>query len=57
MNAKEILEKVQNLKEQILLNDFKKTPDVDTFFNENWLQILDMLDDALYAYLNGIKLS
>ena len=57
MNAKEMLEKVQSLKEQILLNGFEKTTDVDAFFNENWLQILDMLDDALYAYLNGTKLS
>lgn len=57
MSAKEMLEKVQELKEQILLNGFRKTADVDAFFNEYWIQILDMLDDALYAYLNGTKLS
>lgn len=57
MSAKEMLEKVQELKEQILLNGFRKTADVDAFFNEYWIQILDMLDDALYAYLKGTKLS
>ena len=50
-----MLEKVQELKEQILLNGFKKTKDVDAFFDEYWMQILDMLDDALYAYLNGTR--
>ena len=56
MSAKEMLEKVQNLKEQVLFNGFKKTADVDAFFDKNWLQILDILDDALYAYLNGTKM-
>lgn len=51
MDAKEMLEKVQELKEQVLLNGFEKTAEVDGFFAENWMQILDILDDALYEYL------
>lgn len=53
MNAREMLEKVQELKEQCLLNGFEKTPDIESFFSEYWMQILDMLDDALYAYTRG----
>ncbi len=53
MDAKEMLEKVQDLKEQAVLNNFKKTADIEAFFNEYWMQILDILDDALYAYLGG----
>ena len=53
MTAEQMLEKVQNLKEQALLNGFEKTADIDMFFNENWLPILDMLDDAIYAHING----
>lgn len=56
MSAKEMFEKVQELKEQIILNGFRKTKDIDAFFAEHWMQILDMLDDALYAYLNGEKI-
>ena len=56
MTAKEMFEKVQNLKEQVIFTGFEKTPEIDEFFNENWLQILDMLDDALYAYINGTTL-
>ena len=56
MSAKEMFEKVQELKEQIILNGFIKTEDIDAFFAEHWMQILDMLDDALYAYLNGEKI-
>lgn len=52
LGAKEMLDKVQDLKEQTLLNGFRKTEDVDKFFNENWMHILDILDDALYEYLN-----
>ena len=52
MSTKEMLEKVQNLKEQTLFNSFQKTKEVDEFFTENWMQILDILDDALYGYLN-----
>ena len=53
MSAKEMLEKVQDLKEACLLNGFNKPQGVDEFFNENWMQVLDILDDALYAYLNN----
>ena len=53
MDAKEMLEKVQDLKEQAVLNNFEKTAEVEPFFNEYWMQILDILDDALYAYLRG----
>ena len=56
MSAKEMFEKVQALKEQALLNGFEQTADISDFFKDNWLQILDMLDDALYAYLNGEKI-
>ena len=52
MSAKEMLEKVQDLKEQCLLNGFEKTDEVDEFFKRYWMQILDILDDALYEYLN-----
>lgn len=52
MGTKEMLEKVQDLKEQVILNGFKKPNDVDEFFNENWMHILDILDDALYEHLN-----
>lgn len=51
MTAKEMLEKVQALKEQCILNGLEKTEAINSFFNENWMQILDILDDALYAYL------
>ena len=52
LGTKEMLEKVQDLKEQTLLNGFRKTEDVNKFFNENWMHILDILYDALYEYLN-----
>ena len=52
MDAREMHEKVQELKEQIIYNNNKKTESVDKFFSENYLQILDILDDALYAYLH-----
>lgn len=54
MTAKEMLEKVQNLKEQVVFNGFYRTADVYAFFDENWIQILDILDDALYAYTNEV---
>ena len=53
MSAKEMLEKVQDLKEQCLLNGFEKTVEIDLFFSEYWMQILDILDDALYEHLRG----
>ena len=52
LGTKEMLDKVQDLKEQTFLNGFRKTEDVDKFFDENWMHILDILDDALYEYLN-----
>lgn len=51
IGTKEMLDIVQDLKEQTILNGFKKTEDVDKFFSENWMHILDILDDALYGYL------
>lgn len=50
MGAKEMLEKVQDLKEQCIMNGFQKPAEVDMFLKENWMQILDILDDALYGY-------
>ena len=53
MNPKEMLEKVQTLKEEaIFYSGGTKTKAIEDFFNENWMQILDILDDALYGYLN-----
>lgn len=57
MSAKEMLEKVQEMKESLIFNGFTKTKEIDEFFDEHWMQILDMLDDALYAYINGTSLS
>ena len=57
MSAKEMLEKVQEMKESLIFNGFTKTKEIDEFFDERWMQILDMLDDALYAYINGTSLS
>lgn len=51
IGTREMLEKVQDLKEQTIMNGFRKTEEVDKFFNENWMHILDILDDALYEYL------
>ena len=53
MDAVKMLQKVQELKEQTILNRYEKPEEVDVFFNEHWAQILDILDDALYAYLNN----
>ena len=52
MDARTMLEKVQDLKEQVIVNGFEKSKSVDDFFNENWMQILDILDDALYEHLS-----
>lgn len=53
MEAREMLDKVQQLKEDCILNGFERTDDVNQFLLENWMQILDILDDALYNYLLG----
>lgn len=63
MTAREMLEKVHDIKKRVvfdLLTDSDKLdPDLDRmiveFFQVNWLQILDILDDALYEYLEGEK--
>ena len=55
MNAEGMLEKVQVLKEQTVFNGFEKPADADKFWNENWIQILDILDDALFNYLGGAE--
>ena len=52
MDARTMLEKVQDLKEQVVVNGFDKPKEVDEFFSENWMQILDILDDALYEHLS-----
>lgn len=52
ISSREMLEKVQDLKELTLINGFNKPEEVDAFFNDNWMQILDILDDALYEHLN-----
>lgn len=51
IGTKEMLNIVQDLKEQIIMNGFRKTEEVDKFFDEHWMHILDILDDALYGYL------
>ena len=53
LSAKEMFEKVQVLKEKTIINGFKKPDGVDEFFADHWMQVLDILDDALYAYLQG----
>ena len=53
MSAEDMLKKVQDLKVECLFNSFEKTEAIDKFFDEYWMQILDMLDDALYAHLQG----
>lgn len=52
MRTREMLDKVQQLKEDCILNGFERTDDIDQFLLENWMQILDILDDVLYVYLN-----
>lgn len=56
LSAREMHEVVMKLKDETLMNGFHKTRNVDEFFQMYWLEILDMLDDALYAYLNNEKL-
>lgn len=55
MPAEEMLRTVQSLKEKCIANGFQKTEEVDIFFIKNWMQILDILDDTLYEYLNRCK--
>ena len=51
IGTREMLEKVQDLKEQTVMNGFRKTEEVDRFLSENWMHILDILEDALHEYL------
>ena len=55
MNAKEMLEKVQELKEKTIFNGFAYPEEADEFWFANWMQILDILDDALFKYLGGAE--
>ena len=48
MGVKEMLETVQRLKEDCVLNGGIKTAEIEQFLNDNWMQILDILDDALF---------
>lgn len=43
---------VEELKEECILNNGNKTYGIEEFFNMYWMQILDILDDALYEYVN-----
>lgn len=51
MGTEEMLEKVQELKELAIRNGFKEPEETAVFFSKYWIQILDILDDALSAYL------
>ena len=53
LSAQELWEKVTVLKELSIINGFSKPKAVDDFFAQNWMQILDILDDALYEYLTS----
>lgn len=52
MTVKELWDEVQRLKEETIINGFEKPEGVDEFFQENWMQVLDILDDAIYEHLN-----
>lgn len=55
LSAQEMWEKVTVLKELSIISiikGFEKPKSVDVFFEQNWMQILDILDDALYEHLN-----
>ena len=53
MTAKEMLKKVQDLKDEALYNENQAKENTMKFFEQKWMQILDILDDALYEYLGG----
>ena len=61
MTAREMLEKVQDIKERVVfgLLEGELDPNLDNmigeFFEDNWMRILDILDDALTAYLEEEK--
>ena len=52
MIVKELWDEVQRLKEETIINGFEKPEGVDEFFQENWMQVLDILDDAIYEHLS-----
>ena len=52
MTAKELWDTVNELKMQTIMNGHVKPKEVDDFFNDHWMSILDILDDALYKHLN-----
>lgn len=52
MNIEDMLARVQDLKEACIINGFEKPEGVDEFFQENWMQVLDILDDAIYEHLS-----
>ena len=56
ITAEEMHQRIIVMKEQTFRNGFEKTEEIDEFFQEYWMEILDMLDDALYAYLHNEKL-
>lgn len=56
MEAKEMLEKVQQFKEEAVYNlitkgDGEMPEGLKEFFEDNWVQVLDILDDVICAYL------
>lgn len=51
MVAMEMYEKVENLKEQMILNGFKKTDSVKAFLDQYWMEILFMLDFFLFRLI------
>lgn len=63
MTAREMLETVQDIKERVVFEILEGDKDkshelnamLEEFFQQNWMQILDILDDALYAYVEGKK--
>ena len=63
MNAEEMLEKVQSIKEELVkeLIGIPRDSAVPakelamSFFSEHYAQVLDILDDACYAYLTDGK--
>ena len=61
LSAQEMLDTVQHLKDQAVQAMFGQRPDnevlaeINGFLHAHRMQILDVLDDAFYAHLNGGK--
>lgn len=51
MIAKEMYEQIEKLKEQMILNGFKKTDSVKVFLDQYWMEILFMLDFCLFRLI------